>query len=56
MYLEPITDLEILQQRAENACQKIRVKPGIFETVHTSVKRVAESCVDMNGNHMEHLL
>jgi hypothetical protein len=27
----PINDLEVLQQRVENSCQEIRVKPGIFE-------------------------
>jgi uncharacterized membrane protein len=52
----PINDLEVLQQRVENTCQEIRVKPGIFDRVRTSVRRRAESCVEMYGNHTEHLL
>jgi hypothetical protein len=56
VYLAPISDLEILQQRAENACQEIRVIPGIFDRVRTSVGRRSESCVEMHGNHREHLL
>jgi hypothetical protein len=31
----PISELDVLQQRVENTCQKIRVKPGIFDRVHT---------------------
>jgi hypothetical protein len=31
MYLESIMKLLVLQQRAEHACQEIRVKPGTFE-------------------------
>jgi hypothetical protein len=49
-------DLEVLQQRVENVCQESRVKPGIFDRVRTSVRRRAESCVEMHGNHTEHLL
>jgi hypothetical protein len=56
VYLAPINDLEVLQQRVQNACQEIRVKPGIFDRVRTSVRRRAESCVEMHGNHREHLL
>jgi hypothetical protein len=33
----PINALEALQQRVENACPGIRVKPGIFDTVRTSL-------------------
>jgi hypothetical protein len=36
-YSAPITDLEVLQQEAENACQGIIVKPEIFGKVLTSV-------------------
>jgi hypothetical protein len=56
MHSAPINDLEVLQQRVENACQEIRVKPGIFDRVHTSVRWRAESYVEMCGNHTEHLL
>jgi hypothetical protein len=50
MYSAPMSDLEVLQQRVENACQEIRVNPGIFEKVHTSVLRRAESCVGLHGH------
>jgi hypothetical protein len=53
VYSAPITELK---QRVENACQEIRVKPGIFDRVRTSVRRRVESCVEMHGNHTEHLL
>jgi hypothetical protein len=36
--------------------QEIRVKPGIFDKVRTSVRRRAENCVEMHGNHIEHML
>jgi hypothetical protein len=47
---------EVLQQGVENACQGIRVKPGVFERLSTSMQRRAESCVEMHGTHIEHLL
>jgi hypothetical protein len=56
VYSAPINDLEVLQQRVENACQEIRVKPEIFYRMRTSVRRRAERCVEMHGNHAEHLL
>jgi hypothetical protein len=56
MYSALISNLVVLQQRVENACQEIRVKPGIFDRVRTSVRRRAESCVEMHKNHIRHLL
>jgi hypothetical protein len=56
MYLAPINDIQVLQQQAENTRQVIRVKLGVFDRVHNSVWRRAESCVEMHGNHMLHLL
>jgi hypothetical protein len=50
----PINELEVLQQRVENACQEIRVKP--FGRVRASVRRRAESRVATYGNHAQHLL
>jgi hypothetical protein len=32
------------------------VKPGIFDKVRSSVRRRVESCAEMRGNHIEHLL
>jgi hypothetical protein len=56
VYSAPINDFEVLQQRVENAYQEIQVKPGIFDKVRTSLQRKAESCVEIHGNHIEHLL
>jgi hypothetical protein len=56
VYSAPINDLEVLQQQVQNACQEIQVKPGIFDTVRNSVWRRAASCVEMHGNHIEHML
>jgi hypothetical protein len=42
-----------IKQRVENVCQEIRVKPGIFDRVLTSVRRRAESCVGMHVNHID---
>jgi hypothetical protein len=41
VYSALIYDLEALQQRAENACREIRVKPEIFDRVRISVWRRA---------------
>jgi hypothetical protein len=54
VYSAPINDLEVLQQRVENACQEIRVKP--FERVSASMRRRAGICVKMHRNHTENLL
>lgn len=56
VYSAPITDLEILQQQVEKVSQEIRMKPGMTDRVHMFVRWRAESCVEMYGNHIEHLL
>jgi hypothetical protein len=33
------SDVDVLQQRAENTCREIRVKPGMFEKVRTSYEK-----------------
>jgi hypothetical protein len=53
VYSAPINDLYVLQKRVENACHEFRVKPGIFNRVHTSARRRAESCVKMHEKHKE---
>jgi hypothetical protein len=35
----PISGLEALQKQAENACQEVRVKPGIFDRAHLCVTK-----------------
>jgi hypothetical protein len=51
-----ISDLAVLHQRIEKTRQEIRVNPGICDRVRTFVRRRAEICVEMHGNHIEHLL
>jgi hypothetical protein len=43
VYSAPINDVEVLQQRVQNACHEIRVEPGIFDRVPNSEGRRAES-------------
>jgi hypothetical protein len=42
VYSVPISNIEVLQQRVENACQDIREKPGIWGRLRTSVWWEAE--------------
>jgi hypothetical protein len=58
MYTAPINDLEAqgLQQGVENAHQEAPVKSRILDRVCASVQRRAESFVEVQGNHTEHLL
>ena len=56
VYSTPINNVAHLQERIEHACEIIRVKPGIFEKVRNSFIRRCESCVEMEGGHVEHLL
>jgi hypothetical protein len=39
VYSAPINELAVLQQQVENACQEIRVKPGILDGVRTSCNK-----------------
>jgi hypothetical protein len=56
VYSAPINDIEVLQQCVENACQEIGVKRGRFDRVRPCVCSRAESCVEMHGKRIEHLL
>jgi hypothetical protein len=56
VYSAPVSDLGVLQERVENSYQKIQVKPGICDRVRASARRGAKGCVEMLGNHIEHLL
>jgi hypothetical protein len=56
IYSAPMNDSEGLQERVENACQETWVKPGTFDRVSTSVRRRAESYIEMHGNHTKYLL
>lgn len=48
----PINDKEVSQQHVENVGHKIHMKPGIFNTIFTSVQQKADSCVEIDENHI----
>jgi hypothetical protein len=52
VYSAPISDLEVLS----NASQDTGLKLGIFDRVRTSERRRTESCGELHGNNLEHLL
>jgi hypothetical protein len=56
VYAEPISGLELLQQRVDSVSQKGKVRPGIFERVGTSMRQRAESHADLQASDTEHLL
>ena len=56
VYATSVDTIDELTQRIENCCQQIRNKPGIFECVRSSMRRRAELCDEIDGEHIEHLL
>jgi hypothetical protein len=46
---------EELQHRIEGACQQIRNEQGVFERIRNSMRRRVQCCVQMQGQHFEHL-
>ena len=56
VYSVPIVDELQLRQRIAYYCNEIKNIPGIFQRVRESWRKRAESCLEMNGAHMEHLL
>jgi len=56
VYAEPINNLEQLENRIEEACVTIRIKPGVFERARDSFLRRCRVCIDMEGGHFQHLL
>lgn len=56
VYARSVNNLEELRQRIVNCCEEIRRTPGIFERVRRSFIRRCESCLEMNGGHVEQLL
>ena len=55
IYTTSVDTIDELTQRIENCCQQIRNKPRIFERVRSSMRK-HELCVEMDGEHIEHLL
>jgi hypothetical protein len=55
-YSAPISDLEVLQKRVENACQESKVKPEIIDRLRISVQQKAEKYVEIHENNIEYLL
>ena len=56
VYKTPVNTLEQLRQRIIESCETIRQKQGIFFKVHQSFLRRLNLCVEMEGQHFEHLL
>jgi hypothetical protein len=47
----PLTQLHLI----EGACQQISTEPGVFERIRNSMWRRVQCCVQMQGQHFEHL-
>jgi hypothetical protein len=56
VYSTPVDDIQTLQDRIFNACRQISNQPGVFERVRDSLRRRIETCVRVNGNHIEQIL
>jgi hypothetical protein len=56
VYTSAVDTVEELQHRIESACQQIRNEPGVFEKIRNSMHRRVQCCVQMQGQHFEHLL
>lgn len=56
VYSEPVNNAAELRERINNCCNIIRNTPGIFERVRQNARRRAETCIETNGGHFEHLL
>jgi RecJ-like exonuclease len=47
---------EKLWQRIQNAANKIRTTPGVFERLRVSFRHHSDACVHAHGANFEHLL
>jgi hypothetical protein len=56
VYTSAVDTVEELEDRIEGACQQIRNEPGVFERIRNSMRRRVQCCVQMQGQHFEHLL
>lgn len=56
VYSVPISNVQILRQRVEMGCQQIREMPGIFGRVRQSMRKRIEKCIEVEGQHFQHLL
>ncbi|PSN49412.1 hypothetical protein C0J52_23138 [Blattella germanica] len=56
VYATEFYSLEELHLRIEAAFQHLRKSPGLPEIICTSFQRRVECCIQMHGQHFEHLL
>jgi hypothetical protein len=55
VYTSAVDTVEELQHRIKSACQQISNEPGVFERIRNSMWRRVQCCVQMQGQHFEHL-
>jgi hypothetical protein len=55
VYTSAVDTVEELQHRIEGSYQKISNEPGVFEIIRNSMRRRVQWCVQMQGQHFEHL-
>jgi hypothetical protein len=53
VYAAPVDNEGALHHRTVDACQTIRIYPGIFERMRWSMMRRVEACTESHG-HFEH--
>lgn len=56
VYSVRVDNLQQLEQRVIHCCQEIRNKQGVFQRVKRSMRNRLASCIEMNGQHFQHLL
>lgn len=56
VYSVSVENVQQLEQRVIDCCEEIRNKEGVFARVRTSMRNRLAGCIDMNGNHFQHLL
>jgi hypothetical protein len=54
VYAAPVDNEQALHSTVD-ACQTIRIYPGIFERMRRSMMRRVEACIKSHGGHSEHL-
>jgi hypothetical protein len=56
VYTSAVDTVEELQHRIRGTRQQIRNEPGVFERIRNSMRRRVQCCVQMQGQHFEHIL
>ncbi|PSN44561.1 hypothetical protein C0J52_12439 [Blattella germanica] len=56
VYATEVNSLEELRLRIEAAFQNVQNTPGLPERIRNSFQRRVQCCIQMHGQHFEHLL